>query len=111
MPLVIRCKRCSKRLLLSEEERKIYWALNDDEKKEIFCTCCKTKGQDCLKIGSNPDRYVTMLNHDLYTKGKEIMLDDKNQGCNHIGFQGLAAFVNWIEKTYSLEKKDGEITN
>lgn len=53
------------------------------------------------------DKVRSDINKDLFRKGKEIM-EDKVQsphGGSSLGWCGLSAFVDYIEKNYNISEK------
>jgi len=59
-----------------------------------------------MKVGDDNQKEVTILNNYLYLKAREILEDDENMGMNHIGWQGVSAFIDWIETNYILIRKE-----
>ena len=62
-----------------------------------------------VKVGHTSNetaKEVSALNNTIYLKARELMAADTNMGQNHIGWMGLSAVVDWLERTYTIKVKD-----
>ena len=60
-----------------------------------------------MKVGNHEPREVSDLNHTLYWEARKILEEVNHR--NHSGSMGwchVGNFIDWLEETYTIVKKD-----
>lgn len=59
-----------------------------------------------MQVGKKEKKEVSELNHEIYTKARDILGDDENMPFfSHIGWIGVGVFIDWLEANYEIKKK------
>ena len=61
-----------------------------------------------IKVGENDysTRYVTELNHELFTNARKIINTKGDLAGHGLGWRGIGDFIDWLEENYTITSKN-----